>query len=318
LLLPKTTMTSCNLSRKNGGEAQTWAEAEAVIERANQAAGCPLVSDQALLETKDGARQLFFVQSAGASPDTSPVGIVMLAEHEFDLVIDPPFEGNGFGGCALEQVLNVTSGDLRVWVHGDQPAAGKLLSENLFRVHRTLLMMRASREELLDTLGANVETKKGFAGGFTLETFSEAAADEWVELNARVFAEHPEQGRLTRADLDARRAEPWFDPDHFILLRDGSGDLIGYCWMKLIDNEAELYVIGVDPAQAGKSLGSALLEYTLGAMLQLTHRSAGESEPLVQHVSLFVDEGNTAAVSLYAARGFSTTRTSRQWLLSRR
>lgn len=311
-------MTSCNLSRKNGGEVQTWAEAEALIERANQAAGCALVSDQALLETKDGSRQLFFVHGAGAASDTLPVGIVILAENEFDLVIDPSFEGNGFGGCALEQVLNVTSGNLRVWVHGNQPAAGKLLSENLFRVHRTLLMMRASREEILDKLQTNVETKKTLPEGFTLATFSEAAADEWIELNARVFAEHPEQGRLTRADLDARRAEPWFDAHHFMLLRDARNSLIGYCWMKLIDSEAELYVIGVDPAQAGKSLGSALLDSTLDQMLQLTGGPAGESEPLVQHVSLFVDEGNTSAVSLYASRGFSIARTSRQWLLARR
>ena len=35
---------------------------------------------------------------------------------------------------------------------------------------------------------------------------------EWLRVNAAAFAHHAEQGRMTRADLDARMEEPWFDP----------------------------------------------------------------------------------------------------------
>ena len=42
--------------------------------------------------------------------------------------------------------------------------------------------------------------------------------DEWLRVNAAAFAHHAEQGRMTRADLDARMDEPWFDPAGLILV----------------------------------------------------------------------------------------------------
>ena len=43
---------------------------------------------------------------------------------------------------------------------------------------------------------------------------------ELMRLNAAAFADHPEQGRLTREDLEARMAEPWFDPTGLIYVVD--------------------------------------------------------------------------------------------------
>ena len=42
--------------------------------------------------------------------------------------------------------------------------------------------------------------------------------EEWLRVNAAAFAHHAEQGRMTRADLDARMDEPWFDPAGLILV----------------------------------------------------------------------------------------------------
>jgi mycothiol synthase len=86
--------------------------------------------------------------------------------------------------------------------------------------------------------------------------------------------------------------------------------------MKVIGAEAELYVIGIDPAHSGKSLGSALLDHTLREILDGAGSSA--PSPEIEHVTLYVDEANVSAVALYAALGFSTWRTSRQWMLNRR
>src|SRR5581483_4668984 len=75
--------------------------------------------------------------------------------------------------------------------------------------------------------------------------------DAWLALNAAAFATHPEQGRWTRADLDARIAEPWFDPAGFFLAaRDD--ELLAFHWTKIHPGGlGEVYVLGVSPAAQG-------------------------------------------------------------------
>ena len=144
--------------------------------------------------------------------------------------------------------------------------------------------------------------------------------DAWVSLNQRAFAHHPEQGAWTRADLDMREREPWFDPNGFFLA-ERDGRLVGFHWTKIHGgNEeprqptpgpaaaaelavpghgheaiGEVYVVGVDPAERGNGLGRAL---TLIGLRYLRGRGLSQ-------VMLYVDETNTAAIGLYESLGFT-------------
>ncbi len=126
-----------------------------------------------------------------------------------ELVIDPAHRRHGLGLALTEAVLaEAAPRPLRLWAHGDLPAASALASRAGFERIRALWMMRRSLRTPLGT--------PRFPEGVTLRTFA-AGADEqaWLELNRKAFASHPEQGAWTVADLALREREPWFDPAGF-------------------------------------------------------------------------------------------------------
>jgi len=129
--------------------------------------------------------------------------------------------------------------------------------------------------------------------GFTTRSFRPGVDDdEWLALNARAFASHPEQGDWTREVLVARLGEPWFDPEGF-LIHEINGVMAGFCWTKVHDAHGEIYVIGVDPAHHGKGLGRAL---TVAGFAHLASRG-------LRNGMLYVAGDNTAAKSLYESLG---------------
>jgi mycothiol synthase len=219
-----------------------------------------------------------------------------------ELVIYPTHRRQGLG-LLLTRALVAEAGErpLRLWAHGDLPAAVRLAAAAGFERVRALWQMRRSLEAPLD--------RPQIADGVTVRTFVVGQdEDEWTDLNSRAFARHPEQGAWTREDLDLREREPWFDPDGFFLA-ERDGKLVGFHWTKVHrpadegsagDGEAhdpigEVYVVGVDPGERGSGLGRAL---TLVGLRYL--RAQGLSQ-----VMLYVDETNTPAIRLYESLGFT-------------
>ena len=129
----------------------------------------------------------------------------------------------------------------------------------------------------------------------------------WLEVNNRAFDWHPEQGGWTVDMLRERLAEPWVDLDGF-LLHERDGRLAAFCWTKVHDDHdpplGEVYVIAVDPDFQGLGLGKAM---TLLAMDWL-HR-----ERNITIGNLYVDAGNTTALTMYERLGFSRHHTDRAY-----
>jgi len=142
-------------------------------------------------------------------------------------------------------------------------------------------------------------TQSGLAG-FTVAPFRMGVDERaWLTANNAAFAGHPENGSMTRRDLERRIARPWFDPDGFFLAWDGP-DLAGSCWTKVHDDGAgEIYIVGVTPGWEGRGLGSALVCRGLDYLASVRNAS---------RATLFVEEANVRATALYQKLGFERSR----------
>ncbi len=206
-----------------------------------------------------------------------------------ELVVAPVHRGRGVGSSLLAGLIE--GGPVRVWAVGNRPAAHALARRHGLVTARVLLIMERSLDEPMPTTRVPDDV--------VIRTFRLGAdEDEWLDLNARAFADHPEQGRISRADLDERLAEPWFDAQGFFLAISG-GRMIGYHWTKQHEDQVgEVYVLGVDPLDGGRGLGRALL----GVGLAHLKRRGNVT------VQLYVESDNEGAIALYSAYGFRVVR----------
>jgi mycothiol synthase len=254
-----------------------------LAERIEDEDGAPPLSDQSLTHLRSARVEHFTARDADevlayAQRDGDSAEIASVTET-VPLVLDA-----------------VSSPGLKVWSHGRRSRLVPALDGHGFERIRELYQLRRPLDALPD--------EPLLAEGVVVRSFEPGRDDEaWIAVNAAAFATHPEQGRWTNDDLQARIDEPWFDAAGF-LLAERDGQLLGYHWTKVHpDGAGEVYVLGISPDAQGLGLGNALLVRGL-------HYLAGRGCP---EVLLYVDGDNPGAMRLYERAGFTEHDLDVQW-----
>lgn len=231
-----------------------------------------------------------------------------------ELVVSPTHRQTGVGDALMNGLVKVSAdGRLRLWVHGGHAGAAHLARAHGFDQVRVLWQMRRSLHSALPT--------PRLPAGVHLRAFEPGVDEaEWLAVNAKAFADLPDQGGWTRADLDRRMQEPWFDPSGFLVAvaddADGNERMVGFHWTKVHGGHShshshgdshshspshgheligEVYVVGVLPDYRGSGLGRALV---LAGLAHL--RSRGLAQAM-----LYVDAENITAIRLYESLAFA-------------
>ena len=289
----------------------------ALVSAAARVDGTRALSEQAELALRhahDG------VQHLGLMLGQALVGYAQVSADEpaaaAEGVVHPEHRRCGFGSALRDAAVEAAgTRDLLVWAHGGSEAARAFAAASGAGRVRRLLQMRREIDEITVPSGA-------FPPGVDVRAFRPGEDEErWLQVNAQAFADHPEQGAMTRRDLDERMAEPWFDPAGFLLAEDtASGDLLGFHWTKVHPatrtsaRVGEVYVVGVSPAGQGRGLGRALM---VAGLQHLASASATADGPVTE-VLLYVEADNEPALAMYTGLRFSVSHVDEQYRLPKR
>jgi mycothiol synthase len=217
--------------------------------------------------------------------------------RNIELAVDPdhradPTIGHRLLATAIDVVAHDGGGPVQWWAFEATAADAELAAASGLTMTRELLQMRVA---LPIDRPVDVATRPFEPG---------RDEDAFLAVNNRAFATHPEQGGWTVETVRQREDEAWFDPAGF-LLHERQGRLAAFCWTKVHQDESpvlgEIYVIAVDPDFQGLGLGNQL---TLAGLASIAARG-------ITLGMLYVDGGNTAAVSMYEHLGFHVHRTDR-------
>ena len=211
-----------------------------------------------------------------------------------EVVVNPANRKAGVGKLLVAELSHIAGDALRLWSHGDLDSAATLANKLGFKRVRTLLQLRRSLEMPLPTIG--------IPSSVTLRPLQDNDIDEWLGVNARSFAHHPEQRIWSVRDVQLRMQEPWFDRNGFLVAFENK-KMIGFCWTKVHGSASghghvplgEIYVIGVDPSAQGRGLGRQL---TLAGLSHLRNNG-------IRTAMLYVESDNTAANAMYQRLGFA-------------
>jgi len=232
----------------------------------------------------------------------------LVAGPSVELVVDPKFRGAGVGKHLLAKAIEICGNGLRLWVHGDQPAARALATSFGFEKIRTVLQMSRVLTDIQQLPKVNIN---GINQDIVTRSFLPGIdSDAWLSLNNKVFKDHPEQGNWQLSDLNIRLGEEWFDKQGFFLA-EVNNKIIGSTWTKIhgshihqheADKQShahaaigEIYITAVDQEYSGCGIGKAL---TITALNYLKYKGLSDA-------MLYVDFDNKAALNLYQSLDFT-------------
>ena len=225
----------------------------------------------------------------------------LVAGPSVELVVDPSYRGAGVGKALLSEAINICGKSLRLWVHGEAEVAHNLAASFNFEKIRTVLQMSKSLTDIqpLPIIDKEIIIRSFLPG---------IDSDAWLELNNKVFKDHPEQGGWQLSDLNHRLSEEWFDEKGFFIVEKNK-QVIASTWTKVHGEHShdhgsghshahpaigEIYITAVDPEYAGLGIGKAL---TITALNYLKYQG-------LKDAMLYVDFDNKAALNLYDSLGF--------------
>jgi mycothiol synthase len=291
------------------------AELERLLAAAAAADGHQPLGEQKRLELH--GKGPFLALVARQRTGEEPGAVVGLAQIDvgagafgLEVVVDPAHRKSAGDGteevrralvtAARDEVERRGGGALRYWI-ARAGAQDDAVARSLgFVPERELLQLRVDLQRAPHLADSTDLALRPFRPGL-----DEAA---WLAVNARAFADHPEQGRWNEAALSARESEAWFDPNGF-LVADEAGRIAGSCWTKLHrDTEplmGEIYVISVDPDFQKRGLGRRLSAAGLDWLARAGARIG----------MLYVDASNEGAVAMYRSLGFSQDHADRCYVL---
>jgi mycothiol synthase len=276
-----------------------------LISRTTQHDGTPPIAEHILLHLRyggDKADSHLLVEK-----DNQIIGYAHLDQTDLvagpsvELVVDPSYRGAGVGKELLSEAIKICGNLLRLWVHGEAEVAHNLAAAFNFEKIRTVLQMSKSLTNIQPLPVLNKEIIiRSFLSGID--------SDDWLELNNKVFKDHPEQGGWQLSDLNHRLSEEWFDEKGFFIVEKNK-QVIASTWTKVHGEHShdhdgghshahpaigEIYITAVDPEYAGLGIGKAL---TITALNYLKYQGLTEA-------MLYVDFYNKVALNLYDSLGF--------------
>jgi mycothiol synthase len=292
--------------KRRMGEADIAALSK-LIEAASHADGHRALGEHKWLDLVQGGRQGFagFVATE-ASGRHRVIGYAQLSRGvdswALEYVVHPNWRSeprlrSDLVAAALGEVAAEGGGHVHLWVPKPEPVDDAVAEAAGLQRGRDLYQMR--RRLPVEDRRSRVATRPFRPG---------ADEEAWLDVNNRAFRGHPEQGSWTLQELEDREAQPWFDPDGF-LIHEIDGTLAAFCWTKVQDDDhdagevGEIYVIAVNPDFQGRGLGRELV------LAGLEHLSAAGLDKAM----LYVDRDNEEARSLYRSIGFDDDHVDRAY-----